>query len=448
MGILPSLSVFPVSLPIVTTPPHTGQEAGYARYTFRLRASSTARWALSGEWDRCRWVWNQCVAESRAAHQAGQECGPARLDKLLTGWRADRGWLREGGSVPQQQTVRDFAAARAKAQKDVRNRVPVRQRAGMPRFKRKHAARPTLNYTRRGFRLRDGRLHLAGGICLTVVWSRPLPDAPSSVRVYRDSLGHWYASFVIPAQTEPLPSTGRVIGVDWGVAETATTTSDVHDLPHAEHGRRAARRLARYQRMMARRKPAKGRKPSKGYLRAKKRAARAHAKVARQRQDTARTWAKKVVRDHDAIAVEDFTPKFLATSSMARKAADAAIGATKRALVEMGRKHGRDVRLVHPAHTTMDCGGCGARASTACRCRREPTPAPRAECPAPGTRTPRTWCWSGPVWPRLVSRAEDPNVRWTFGRPEPGIPVGPVVGKVMSVPFPPGRGAVKGSPPP
>ncbi|MCY9785814.1 hypothetical protein KIK06_18150 [Nocardiopsis sp. EMB25] len=62
------------------------------------------------------------------------------------------------------------------------------------------------------------------GIVLTVVWSRPLPDQPSSVRVYRDSLGHWYASFVVPAQTEPLPATGRVIGVDWGVAEAATTT--------------------------------------------------------------------------------------------------------------------------------------------------------------------------------------------------------------------------------
>jgi putative transposase len=46
---------------------------------------------------------------------------------------------------------------------------------------------------------------------------------------------------------------------------------------------------------------------------------------------------------------------------MARKAA-AAIGATKAALVEMGRKHGRDIRLVHPAHTTMDCAQCDARA--------------------------------------------------------------------------------------
>ncbi|WP_409473175.1 RNA-guided endonuclease InsQ/TnpB family protein [Streptomyces sp. HC307] len=143
--------------------------------------------------------------------------------------------------------------------------------------------------------------------------------------------------------------------------ETATTTSDAHDLPHAEHGRKAQAKLSRYDRMLARRKPARGQAASKGYRQAKKLRAKAHKKVARQRQDTGRKWAKRVVRDHDAIAVEDFRPKFLARTSMARKAADAAIGATKKALMEMGRKHGRVVRLVHPAHTTMDCASCGAR---------------------------------------------------------------------------------------
>jgi putative transposase len=58
---------------------------------------------------------------------------------------------------------------------------------------------------------------------------------------------------------------------------------------------------------------------------------------------------------------QDFRPRFLAKSTMARKAADAAIGATKTALVEMARKHDRTVHLVHPAHTTMDCAECGAR---------------------------------------------------------------------------------------
>ncbi|GED84642.1 RNA-guided endonuclease TnpB family protein [Streptomyces sp. 6-11-2] len=333
---------------------------GHARYTYRLRVSATARAGLEAEWGRCRWVWNECVARSRKAHAEGEGCGPARLDRMLTQARAVTPWLAAGSCVPQQ-IIRDFATSRAKALKDIKNLLPVRRRAGMPRHKKKQEADPTLNYTRRGFRLKDGRLHLAGGIVLTVVWSRPLPAEPSSVRVYRDHLGHWYASFVVPALLEPLPSTGAVIGIDWGVKETATTTSYAHDLPHAQLGLKSQAELGRYDRMMARRRSKKGQAASKGYREAKRGRVKTYAKIARQRQDTARKWAKKVVRDHDAIAVEDFRPKFLARTSMARKAADAAIGATKQALIEMGRKHARDVRLVRPAHTTMDCGTCGAR---------------------------------------------------------------------------------------
>jgi len=344
----------------MTTPGLT-EGSGHARYTYRLRVSSTAHSALSAEWARCRWIWNECVSRSKKAHRDGEICGPARLDKMLTEARAGTPWLAEGSSVPQQQLIRDFGKSRAKALKDIRDRLPQQQRAGMPKHKKKREADPTLNYTRRGFRLQGGRLHLAGGITLTVVWSRDLPSDPSSVRVYRDGLGHWYASFVVPADVQPVPATGAVIGVDWGVRETATTTSDSHDLPHAEHGRRARARLTRYDRMMARRKPKKGQPGSKGYREAKRLRAKTYQKIARQRQDAARKWAKRVVTDHDVIAVEDFRPRFLAKSTMARKAADAAIGATKKALLEMGRKHGRDVRLVHPAHTTMDCASCGAR---------------------------------------------------------------------------------------
>jgi putative transposase len=93
------------------------------------------------------------------------------------------------------------------------------------------------------------------------------------------------------------------------VKETAITTSDTHDLPHVEHGRKAAAKLTGYQRMTAGRKPKAGQAASKGYRTAKKLTAKPHKKVARQRQDTGRKWAKQVVRDHDTIAVEDFRPK-------------------------------------------------------------------------------------------------------------------------------------------
>jgi putative transposase len=70
-----------------------------------------------------------------------------------------------------------------------------------------------------------------------------------------------------------------------------------------------------------------------------------------------------VVVNHDQIAVEDFKPKFLAKSTMARKAADGAMGQAKRELIWMAAKHDRDLRLVAPKYTTMDCGQCSTRAN-------------------------------------------------------------------------------------
>jgi putative transposase len=192
----------------MTTAVQTSEDAGHARYTFRLRVSASARTKLEAEWDRCRWIWNESVTKSKAVHlhnkATGEKatCGPAQLDKMLTEARTRTAWLREGSSVPQQQLIRDFGTSRAKALKDIKAGLPMWQRAGMPKYKKKREALPSLNYTKRGFRLKEGRLHLAGGISLTVVWSRDLPKPPSSVRVYRDSLGHWYCSFVVATTTE------------------------------------------------------------------------------------------------------------------------------------------------------------------------------------------------------------------------------------------------------
>src|ERR1700748_2479748 len=123
---------------------------GHARITYRARVSATDERARLCEWARCGWVWSQCVAESRRAWKDKRECGPAGLDKMLTGWRAEHEWLREGSSVAQKQAVRDFGKSRAKALKDRRDKLPARQRAGLPQFKKRDRSLPTLNYTRQG----------------------------------------------------------------------------------------------------------------------------------------------------------------------------------------------------------------------------------------------------------------------------------------------------------
>jgi len=233
---------------------------------------------------------------------------------------------------------------------------------GRPRIKARKKSLPSLEYTTRGFGISDGRLRLPKGVTVPVVWSRELPSAPTSVRVYRDCLGHWYASFVVRRDIhQPSPRGEGGVGIDWGVTTTATASDPAFDLPYLGHRKRCAAELARAQRKMARRHR-KTTTQSRGYAYAKRQAARLAKKAMRQTRHDSRVWAKRVVAAHDLIAVEDFTPVFLSKSTMARKSADAAIGTAKRELIEQATRAGRKVVMIRPAYTTMTCSQCFARA--------------------------------------------------------------------------------------
>jgi putative transposase len=114
----------------------------------------------------------------------------------LTAWRAQYDWLRAGSSVAQQQIMREFATKRAKSK-------------GRRKFKADRKTLPSLNYVRTGFSVKDGRLKIAGGHIIPVVWSREFPSSPTSVRIYRDTLGHWYASFVVEREINVPPQTEK-----------------------------------------------------------------------------------------------------------------------------------------------------------------------------------------------------------------------------------------------
>src|SRR5690625_1855745 len=154
------------------------------RYTYRLRPGAQAVDALISEWHRCRFLWNDAVAQMRS----GAKISLGALSKGLTAKRTELNWLREGSQVAQQQELRTFAQSH-----DHSFKVKGRRK---PQYMSARKTQTSMEYTKRGFSVREGRLILPKGVSVPVVWARDLPSEPTSVRVYRDSLGHWYASFV------------------------------------------------------------------------------------------------------------------------------------------------------------------------------------------------------------------------------------------------------------
>lgn len=320
------------------------------RYTYKLRPGKTAQSYLVRVGGINRWLWNICVARFNEREDTNQKT----LNTLLTTLRHNIDWLGEHPVVPQQQLIRDFGATRT---------AFFSSKRGRPKFKTRRGTLPSMNYTRRGFSLKDDgkTLKLAGKITIPVVLSRPLPSEPSSVRVYQDSCGDWWASFVVDVEPQIRPRIkDGTIGIDWGVQKPATTTNPDLDLGYTPRVKDNARQLAKYQKRMAKHKADRD---WENYRKSKKKAAKLHRRVKNQRKEQARRWAQDVAKNNANIAVEDFKSKFLhANKTLAKKATDNAVGLVKQELIIAAETYGCTVVFVDPHYTTMDCSNCGTRA--------------------------------------------------------------------------------------
>jgi putative transposase len=301
-----------------------------------------------------RVVWNRTLAWRRQRYQA-EKTGTtfAQANAYLTSMKTteELAWLNEVSSVPLQQAIRHQQAAYA---------AFFAKRARYPRFKSRDG-RQCAEYTRSGFRWREGRLFLARmGAPLAFTWSWPGIDPatidPTTVTVSRDPCGRWYVSLAVDVpDPEPIPATGQAVGVDLGITDFAVT-SDGQRIPNPRHLERKARNLARYQRRTARCQPG-----SANRAKAKVKAARAHRKVRAARTDFLHKTSTRLVRDHDVIVLEDLAvTNMVRNRTLAKAIADCGWG-TFRAMVEYkAARAGRRVVVIDrwfPSSKT--CSACG-----------------------------------------------------------------------------------------
>ncbi|MDQ6948510.1 MAG: transposase [Actinomycetota bacterium] len=325
-----------------------------AGYRYRLRVNPRQARQLQAVFDVDRFVWNMALGRwgDLWKHEL-EEYSTTDMCRELTDWRGRFEWLGEQPCGPQQQAIRDLGKAIA-AYRDKTN--PARR----PRFKKKGRC-TSARWTAKVFSLAGGRLNVgvAGGrIPLRVVWSRPLPSVPRSVTVYRDTAGRWWATFVVVIQAEVLPASGRSTGIDVGLNTYATTEFADSDVANPRFTKRSAKALARSQRNLARK--AKG---SKNRTKAKAINARAHSRVAAQREDFIHKQSRVLARSFDRIGVEALPIENMKRNRyMARAISDAAWGKFLLALDWQARKVGRPVVRIKAADTTQVCSGCGTKA--------------------------------------------------------------------------------------
>ncbi|GAA2947628.1 RNA-guided endonuclease TnpB family protein [Streptomyces flavovirens] len=330
----------------------------HLRYSFRVYPSAGQRMALARAFGCARVVFNDALRARETARAAGLPSIPSgELSRQLTASKKtpERAWLAEVSSVVLQQSLRDLDTAYKNFFDGLKGKRP---KTGPPRFKSRKDTRQSVRFTANaGWKITTGgKLRLPKVGDLAVKWSRALPSVPSTVTVVKDSAGRYFASFVVETKPETLPATDNVVGIDLGLTHFAIL-SDGTKIDSPRFLRRAEKKLKKAQQDLSRK--AKG---SKNRAKARIKVARAHARTADARREFHHQLSTKLIRENQAVAVEDLAVKGLARTRMAKSVHDAGWSAFTTMLEYKAALHGRTFhRIGRFEPTSQVCSQCGIK---------------------------------------------------------------------------------------
>jgi putative transposase len=313
-----------------------------------------------------RYVWNLAVEQHSHWHP-GRASAPGYLEQCrqLTAARAEYPWLAAGSPTGQQQALRDFGLAMA-AFFDPANP------AGRPSW-RKAGRHEGLRIVGRGRQWdvrrvsrKVGQVWVPKAGWVRFRWSRAVPPGAKSYRVTRDRAGRWHVSFAVIPEPVPAPGNGQAVGIDRGVAVSATlSTGEMLHAPTLTARERT--RLRRMQRNLARAKRGSNRRG-----RVRHAIARLRARETDRRKDWAEKTSTDIARRFDLIRVEDLQIGNMTRSArgtrdnpgrnvgqkagLNRGVLRSGWGLLVRRLEE--KAPGR-VEKIRPAFTSQRCSACG-----------------------------------------------------------------------------------------
>jgi putative transposase len=324
----------------------------------------------------------QCLRDHQRLYNAA-------LEERREAWKRAQVTVRYGQQSAQLKAIRafdpeqgrwSFSSQQAtlrrlnKAMDAFFRRVKAGQMPGYPRFKAVDRW-DSVEWPSEGdgckWRPADGRVYLQGIGHVKVHAHRAARGRVKTITLKREGR-RWYIVLScddVPVQ--PLPATGREIGLDVGVTRFATT-SDGEVIDNPRLVRESADEMAAAQQVLARKK-----RGSSNRKRARCRVAELHRRTRNRRADFHHKTARALVESCDAIALEDLPitnmtrsaagtlaepgTNVAAKSGLNRSILDAGWGQFMNIIVAKAEEAGRQIVFVDPRYTSINCHECGMR---------------------------------------------------------------------------------------
>jgi putative transposase len=340
-----------------------------ARYQYRFYPTDQQQQSLAQLFGCVRVVWNNALAMCK---QAEKLPGFNKLSALLTQTKktVERSWLADVSAVPLQQSLRNLDVAYRNFFNS-RNGKRKGGKMGIPKFKKK-TNKQSAEFTKAAFSIDGKNVYLAKIGDLQPIWSRELPNSPSSITVIKDCANRYFLSFVVEVEPIYTESENQSIGVDLGLKTFAVMSNGEKafspDYSNTDRKiRKLQRKLARQQRCASVGFPdhegATRQKDSKRRKLTRVRIAKLHNKTADTRKDFLHKLSTKLVSENQTIALEDLNVAGMVKNrKLSRAISQQGWGEFRSFCEAKCEKFGRTFTAINRwAPTSQVCSSCGFR---------------------------------------------------------------------------------------
>ncbi len=326
---------------------------GLKTFKYRLYPTPAQEKQMFNTLAVCRHFYNMCLEDRKLAYELEKRSvKKSEQEKTAIRYRA---------TFPQakgvfSQTLQTVADDVDKAFAAFFRRVKDGETPGYPRFKgRNHFHSFAFKQFGVGAKLDGRRMKLYGIGRVRVRWHREMVGKVKVVRIMHKA-GQWYACFACEVEdTQPLPKTGKVLGIDVGIS-ALVTTSEGEKVDNPKHYRSAQAKLRRVQRSFSRKQ-----KGSKNRRKALLTVQRQQVHTANQRSDALHKLSTSLIQTRDGVALENLAIRNMVRNHrLSKSILDSGWGLFKQYLTFKAVNAGREIRLVNPAYTSKCCSNCGA----------------------------------------------------------------------------------------